>query len=136
MYSSGFSIMRWQSSGSRVARRKDLTTGGPMVRLGTKCPSMTSTWMTLAPPAVARSTWSARWAKSAESIEGASSIKIGPAKPERTWSQRNCGNFSTSCWSIPFDCMHRLFERANVIQLLTSGPRFADDDEDDDDVVR
>ena len=32
--------------------------------------------------------------------------------------------------------MHRLFERANVIQLLTSGPRFADDDEDDDDVVR
>src|SRR5208282_6000652 len=77
MYWSGFAIIRWQSSGSRVARRKDFTTGGPIVRLGTKCPSMTSTWITLPPPAVARSTWSARWAKSAESIEGASSIKIG-----------------------------------------------------------
>jgi hypothetical protein len=33
--------------------------------------------MTAAPPAVARSTWSARWAKSAERIEGARSIKTG-----------------------------------------------------------
>src|SRR6266481_5944546 len=69
--------MRWQSSGSRVALRSDFTTGGPIVKLGTKCPSMMSTWITLAPPSVARSTWSAKWAKSAERIEGASSIKTG-----------------------------------------------------------
>ena len=53
MNSSGFSIIRWQSSGNLVALRSDFTTGGPIVRFGTKCPSMMSTWMTL-PPALAR----------------------------------------------------------------------------------
>ena len=33
-----------------MARRSDFTTGGPTVRLGTKWPSMTSTWTTPAPP--------------------------------------------------------------------------------------
>jgi hypothetical protein len=28
-----------------IDRRKALTTEGPIVRLGTKCPSMTSIWM-------------------------------------------------------------------------------------------
>src|SRR6266478_47374 len=69
--------MRWQSRGSRVALRRDFTTGGPIVKLGTKCPSMMSTWMTEPPPSAVRPTWSAKWAKSAERIEGASSIKTG-----------------------------------------------------------
>ncbi len=30
MNSSGFSIIRWQSSGNSVALRSDFTTGGPM----------------------------------------------------------------------------------------------------------
>ena len=54
IYSSGFSIIRWQSSGSSVALRSDFTTGGPIVRLGTKCPSMMSTWMTCRPPRLPR----------------------------------------------------------------------------------
>src|SRR4026207_1415683 len=39
------------SSGTVATRRSDLTTGGPIVRFGTKWPSMTSTWMGSAPPA-------------------------------------------------------------------------------------
>src|SRR3979411_2482519 len=87
--------MRWQSSGSRVALRRDFTTGGPIVKLGTKCPSMMSTWMTLAPPAVARSTWSAKWAKSAERIEGASSIKTGNLGLTKEITSQD---FSTPLW--------------------------------------
>ena len=75
MNSSGFSIIRWQSSGNSVTLRSDFTTGGPIVRFGTKCPSIISTWMTLAPPSLAARTCSPRRAKSAERIEGASSIK-------------------------------------------------------------
>ena len=47
-----------------------------MVMLGTKFPSITSTWSTVAPPSTTAFIWSARWAKSADSIEGASSIKM------------------------------------------------------------
>src|ERR1700679_3780357 len=75
MNSSGFSIIKWQSRGRSVTRRSDFTTGGPIVRLGTKCPSIISTWMTLAPPSSAARTCSPRRAKSAERIEGANSIK-------------------------------------------------------------
>ena len=50
-------------------------TSGPIVMLGTKWPSMISMWTTVPPPSVAARTWSARWAKSADRIEGASSIK-------------------------------------------------------------
>src|SRR5271165_5638051 len=75
MYSSGFSIMRWQSSVTSTAFRKDATTGGPMVMLGTKCPSITSTWRTVAPPCIAALASSARRAKSADKMEGAISIK-------------------------------------------------------------
>ena len=49
------------------------TTGGPRVMLGTKCPSITSTWMTVPPPRSAAATCSARWAKSADRIDGKSS---------------------------------------------------------------
>jgi len=40
---SGLSIMRWQSRGIVVALRRLCTTGKPIVKLGTKCASMTST---------------------------------------------------------------------------------------------
>ena len=59
MNSSGFSIIRWQSSGSLVALRRLATTGGPIVILGTKCPSMMSTWITVPPPRSAAATSSA-----------------------------------------------------------------------------
>ena len=38
MNSSGFSIIRWQSSGKSVTRRSDFTTGGPIVEVGHKMP--------------------------------------------------------------------------------------------------
>src|SRR5215472_6250929 len=56
------------------------TTGGPIVRLGTKCPSIISTWRSLAPPRSARAISSARRAKSADSIEGTISIICGLSK--------------------------------------------------------
>src|SRR5262245_64289444 len=46
-------------------------TGGPMVKLGTKCPSITSTWIRSAPAASTRPISSARRAKSAARIDGA-----------------------------------------------------------------
>src|SRR5215831_14473364 len=46
---SGLEIIRCASSGKRVTLRSDLTTSAPMERFGTKCPSMTSTWMRSAP---------------------------------------------------------------------------------------
>ena len=42
-------IIRWTSNGFFVCGRSALTTAGPMVMLGTKWPSMTSTWMQSAP---------------------------------------------------------------------------------------
>src|SRR5262245_19976509 len=45
---------------------------GPIDRFGTKCPSMTSTWMRSAPARSASATCSPRRAKSAARIEGAS----------------------------------------------------------------
>ena len=63
--------MRWRSSGSRVRFRIASMTGGPIVRFGTKCPSITSTWIWSAPPASTRAISSARAAKSAERIDGA-----------------------------------------------------------------
>src|SRR6185503_16523011 len=47
------------------------TTGGPRVMLGTKCPSMTSTWTRPAPPRPAAAISSPSRAKSADRIEGA-----------------------------------------------------------------
>jgi len=75
MKSSGFSIIRWQSNGMfGTALRSDFTTGGPIVMLGTKWPSMTSTCSTVPPPSIAAFACSPRREKSAERIDGASSI--------------------------------------------------------------
>src|SRR5207253_4137760 len=67
--------IRWASIGSLVARRTASTTWGPKVRLGTKWPSMTSTWIRSAPAASASFTCSARRPMSAERIEGTISIR-------------------------------------------------------------
>src|SRR4051794_18762468 len=55
----------------------DSTTGGPMVRLGTKWPSMTSRCRREAPPRSTRAISSASRAKSADRIEGTISIICG-----------------------------------------------------------
>src|SRR5437660_1680651 len=54
----------------------NLTTGGPMVRFGTKCPSMTSRCSTVPPPSSAASACTPSCAKLAERMEGASSITV------------------------------------------------------------
>ena len=58
---------------SRSARQ----TGGPIDSGGTKCPSITSMWMTSAPAACTAATCSRRRPKSAERTDGAISIGIG-----------------------------------------------------------
>ena len=55
----------------RVCGRSAFTTAGPMVRLGTKCPSITSTWIQSAPASSIARTSSPSRAKSADRIEGA-----------------------------------------------------------------
>src|SRR5437016_12195239 len=69
---SGSEIIKWVSNGKRVTRRSDSTIGAPIEMLGTKCPSMTSTWMRSAPACSASPTCLPKWAKSAARIEGAS----------------------------------------------------------------
>src|SRR5258708_7717728 len=91
MYWSGLSIIRWQSSGSLVALRNDFTSCGPRVMLGTKCPSITSTWMTVPPPSAARPTCSPSRAKSADKIEGASSINLGLSGKRIQGNSNTCG---------------------------------------------
>ena len=59
------------SSGFFVRRRSAFTTSGPMVILGTKCPSITSTWIQSAPAASTDCTSSPSLAKSADRIDGA-----------------------------------------------------------------
>src|SRR5208282_1161491 len=100
MNSSGFSIIRWQSSGKSVTLRSDFTTGGPMVRFGTKCPSMISTWMTLPPPSAAACTCSPSRAKSAERIDGASSIKPELSEHDVSETQGNGVDKILSCCRV------------------------------------
>src|SRR5262245_27731284 len=69
---SGSETIRCVSRGRHVTRRSEATMGAPIERLGTKCPSMTSTWMRSAPACSASATCSPRRAKSAARIEGAS----------------------------------------------------------------
>src|SRR5262245_29952197 len=82
-YRSGSWIMRWTSNGRSVTRRSEATTGGPIVRLGTKWPSMTSRWRSRAPPSRTASISSPRRAKSADSSEGASAGPRGMAAAPR-----------------------------------------------------
>src|SRR5690606_1493228 len=70
---SGSTIIRCTSSGFFATCATASTTMGPMVRLGTKRPSITSTWTRSQPPASMAATSSASRPKSAERIEGATS---------------------------------------------------------------
>src|SRR5260370_29263757 len=84
MNSSGCSIIRWQSR--MVLGRaflSDATTGGPIVRFGTKWPSITSQWITVPPPSSDAFASSPSRAKFAERMEGARSIVMdrGPLLP-------------------------------------------------------
>ncbi len=74
IWRSGASIIRWTSSAPPAECTRsaiDAATSGPIVIGGTKCPSITSTWITRAPAAITSSTCAPSWAKSAERIEGA-----------------------------------------------------------------
>ncbi len=68
---SGSTIIRWTLSGFVVARRIASITTGPSVMLGTKRPSITSTWIQSAPAASTARTSSARRPKSADRMDGA-----------------------------------------------------------------
>ena len=68
---SRFEIIKCTSSGRVVCGRMAFTTAGPMVRFGTKCPSITSTCTRSAPALVMAAISSPSRAKSAERIEGA-----------------------------------------------------------------
>src|SRR5204863_5777213 len=63
-------IIRWTSSGFCVCGLRAFTTAGPIVRFGTKWPSITSTWIQSAPAESIARTSSPSRAKSAERIEG------------------------------------------------------------------
>mmetsp|Transcript_52007 Transcript_52007/g.161393 ORF Transcript_52007/g.161393 Transcript_52007/m.161393 type:complete len:254 (-) Transcript_52007:67-828(-) len=68
---SGSTIMRWQSSSASGSfLRNASTTSGPMVMLGTKRPSMASTWTQSAPAFNTSSTSWPSLEKSAERMEG------------------------------------------------------------------
>src|SRR5436853_270338 len=73
-YRSGSTIIRCTSSGFAVTRRTASTTTGPIVRFGTKRPSITSTWIQSAPPAATARTSSPSREKSADRIDGATMI--------------------------------------------------------------
>src|SRR5713226_691676 len=76
MKSSGFSIIKWQSKGTlAMVFRSEATTGGPIVKFGTKWPSITSRCRTVPPPSMAASASAPSCAKLAERMDGASSIK-------------------------------------------------------------
>src|SRR5680860_231003 len=74
IWSSGASIIRWTSIAPPAACTRsaiDAATSGPIVIGGTKCPSITSTWISRAPAAITSSTWEPSFEKSAERIDGA-----------------------------------------------------------------
>src|SRR3954470_6931101 len=71
---SGRSIIRWTSMkppASCTWSRMPATISGPIVIGGTKCPSITSTWMTRAPASITVAIWSPSRLKSADRIDGA-----------------------------------------------------------------
>src|SRR6058998_2753647 len=59
---------------------------GPIVRLGTKWPSITSMWSRSAPASDASRTWSPRRSKRADKIEGAILMAI-EARKEASWNK-------------------------------------------------
>src|SRR5664280_2571796 len=74
--SSAFVTIRWTSSGNSVSRRTAAHRPGPKVRLGTKCPSITSKWSRSAPAAATERTSSATRPRSHASSEGAMRTRL------------------------------------------------------------
>src|SRR5712692_7996595 len=76
----GWVTIRCASKGTLVRGRIEDTTAGPIVRFGTKCPSITSMWIMSAPASTASFTCSPRRSNRADRMEGAILIRIVPAK--------------------------------------------------------
>ena len=71
----------WTSKGKGECGLSAPTTPGPIVMLGTKCPSMTSIWIRSAPASVTARNSAPSLAKSAERMDGA----ILTARGTRCW---------------------------------------------------
>src|SRR5207245_968622 len=84
--SCGCVTIRWASSGTWVSGRIDFTMAGPIVRLGTKWPSITSMWSMSAPASAASRTWSPKRSNLADKIDGAILMAIG-VRNERAWNK-------------------------------------------------
>src|SRR5574341_1802797 len=78
---SGTSDIKCTSSGRFVTRRQASTINGPADKLGTKCPSITSTWSQSAPAASTSARAWPSWVKSAERIEAAIFSDLGIRLP-------------------------------------------------------
>jgi len=78
----GRAIIRCTSNTFLVSGRSALTTPGPIEMLGTKCPSITSTWIQSAPAASSARTSSPSLAKSADKIDGATMSGWSISPPE------------------------------------------------------
>src|SRR5262245_44308269 len=101
MKGSAGAIIRCTSSTFLVWGRIAFTTPGPMLMLGTKCPSMTSTCTQSQPAASMARTSSPSRAKSAERIDGAirMSLVIGtPASPLLACGERVGARGNSSAW--------------------------------------
>ena len=95
--------------GRRVTRRSDWTTGAPIERLGTKCPSITSTWMRSAPACSASATCSPKRAKSAERIDGASlTIALSISEVRRSNSRTDRAGLDAVMRLLPYPIGHLL----------------------------
>src|SRR5881397_1591053 len=95
--------------------RSAATTSGPMLRLGTKCPSMTSTWMRRTPASSASDTWAPSRRKSAERIEGAIStgrVLTGPPLASRRAGTSACSAARPPRWRLHASCDRRASRRA------------------------
>src|SRR5262245_53628045 len=87
----GSLTIKCTSSGSLVRGRRLCTIAGPILKLGTKWPSMTSTWMRLAPAASTAATSSPSRLKSAARMEGAMWIMVSFYDETAQESERSSG---------------------------------------------
>ena len=90
-------------------------TSGPMLRFGTKCPSMTSTWMRRTPASSASDTWVPSRRKSADRIEGAISTRrvlTGPLPDARRAGTSACSAARPRRWRSQASCDRRASRRA------------------------
>ena len=94
-------IIKWTSSGLAVCGRIAFTTAGPIVMLGTKWPSITSTWIQSAPAASIARTSSPNLAKSALRIDGA--MRTGCCMRVRLSGAHESGNEEAVAAALRFE---------------------------------